>query len=448
MNLPKKSIFGATILAIVSLSSCVSSGPDAFMAKNLTSQEKSRILYEKGLALYEDKLMGKNDLGAIPEVRSYFEAAVLADPLNLKAQEYLSRTDAFKATRFNAYMKSANRLKDKKKRTDSENYELVLATRKAEELDSGNSELQKLKSDTADVRKQVIQKRVAGLGALEKKLKASKAQAEVAKLLPQTAKLIGEIQLVDPENKDAAGAKKSMDEVVYGLVRKDLDAAKAALGAGKYAAAEASLLHAEKTLRGVTRERNPELVELKYQVYFKWAQVFYGKKEYISADNRVNVALGASNTQEARDLKLKISKAVAAKSAASKGGASAKAPGKGNKNTPAVPSRDYDAEIDGILESIDATIARDDLKGAVDMIDFNSEMMKDQANKDKLAAKRGAVQERVKALYAESVAAYNEEDYETSRDGFLAVLRVSPGYEQAQAYLDKANNKIRALEGN
>ncbi len=446
MNLPKKSIFCAAILVIVSLSSCVSSGPDAFMAKNLTPQEKSRILYEKGLALYEEKLLGKNDLAAIPEVRSYFEAAVLADPMNLKAQEYLSRTDAFKATRFNAYMKSANRLKEKKKRTDSENYELVLATRKAEELDSGNSELQKLKSDTADVRKQVIQKRVAGLDALEKKLKASKAQAEVAKLLPQTAKLIGEIQLVDPENKDAAGAKKSMDEVVYGLVRKDLDAAKAALGAGKYAAAETSLLRAEKTLRGVTRERNAELVELKYQVYFKWAQEFYGKKEYISADNRVNVALGASNTPEARDLKLRISKAVAAKTAAAKGGAAAK--GQGKKTVPAVPSRDYDAEIDGILESIDATIARDDLKGAADMIEFNSEMMKEQANKDKLSAKRGAVQERVKALYAESVAAYNEEDYETARDGFLAVLRVSPGYEQAQAYLDKANNKIRALEGN
>jgi len=56
MNLPKKSIFCAAILVIVSLSSCVSSGPDAFMAKNLTPQEKSRILYEKGLALYRKGL--------------------------------------------------------------------------------------------------------------------------------------------------------------------------------------------------------------------------------------------------------------------------------------------------------------------------------------------------------------------------------------------------------
>jgi tetratricopeptide (TPR) repeat protein len=443
---PKKIIIAfISLAAAIILSACVSANTDVFIAKNMSSKEKSRIIFEKGLDLYNSKLMENNDLQAIPEVRGYFEAAVQADPENLKAQEYLSKTDAFKAHRFESYLKNAKRLRDKKGRTDGESFELVLSTQRASDLDAVNGELIKLKIDTAEIRKMVIQKRVDSLETLEKKLKASKAPSEVAKLVPQTNKIISEVQLIDPGNRDAAGVKRSMDDVVLGFAKKDLEDTRNFMTVKKYANAETCLLRAEKTLSNVTKEKNPEVVSLKYQLYFKWAQEFYAQKQYISADNRVNIAISANKTAEALDLKNRISRAVAAKSQA---GRLAKAGPKVLKPGSPLETKDYDAEIDGVLESVDATIARDDLRGAMDLIDFNIEMMKVQANVDKLQAKKAIIIDKLKSIYSDSVASYNEEDYETARDGFRSVIRIDPDYEQAQAYLEKANNKIRALEGN
>jgi hypothetical protein len=435
----------ASVVSAFILSACVSANTDVFIARNMSSKEKSRIIFEKGLDLYNSKLMENNDLQAIPEVRGYFEAAVQADPENLKAQEYLSKTDAFKAHRFESYLKNAKRLKDKKGRTDGESFELVLSTQRAADLDAVNGELIKLRIDTVEIRKMVIQKRVDSLETLEKKLKASKAQSEVAKLIPQATKIISEVQLIDPGNRNAAGVKRSMDDVVLGFAKKDLEDTRNFIAAKKYANAETCLLRAEKTLSNVTKEKNPEVATLKYQLYFKWSQEFFAQKQYISADNRVNIAIAANKTTEALDLKNKISRAAAAKSQAGK---PAKTGPKSLKIGSPVESKNYDDEIDGVLESVDATIARDDLRGAMDLIDFNIEMMNVQANIDKLKLKKAIVMDRLKSIYADSVASYNEEDYETARDGFRAVIRIDPGYEQAQAYLEKANNKIRALEGN
>jgi tetratricopeptide (TPR) repeat protein len=443
---PKKIITALFSLATaVILSSCVSANTDVFIAKNMSAKEKSQIIFEKGLDLYNAKLMDKNDLQSIPEVRGYFEAAVQADPENLKAQEYLSKTDAFKAHRFESYLKNAKRLRDKKGRTDGESFELVLSTQRAMDLDSVNGELIKLRIDTAEVRKMVIQKRVDSLDTLEKKLKASKAQSEVAKLIPQATKIISEVQLIDPGNRNAAGVQRSMDDVVLGFAKKDLEDTRNFMTVKKYANAETCLLRAEKTLSNVTKEKNPEVASLKYQLYFKWAQEFFAQKQYISADNRVNVAIAVNKSAEALDLKSKISRAVAAKSQAGK---TANTGPKSLKIGSAAESKNYDDDIDGVLESVDATIAREDLRGAMDMIDFNIEMMKVQTNIDKLQAKKAIVMDRLKSIYNDSVTSYNEEDYETARDGFRAVIKIDSDYEQAQAYLEKANNKIRALEGN
>ncbi len=100
-----------------------------------------------------------------------------------------------------------------------------------------------------------------------------------------------------------------------------------------------------------------------------------------------------------------------------------------------------------MLQTVDSAIARGDLPGAWDLINANVLKVKQQANKDKLTAKKAVIEAKMKTLYADSVAAYNDEDYETARDGFRMIVKINPGYEQAQAYLDRANTKIRALAG-
>jgi len=67
--------------------SCTTFQTNSFIQKNLTQEEKAELIFQKGLTLYNTKLIEKNDLKAIPEVRSYFVAALRANPDHLRALE-------------------------------------------------------------------------------------------------------------------------------------------------------------------------------------------------------------------------------------------------------------------------------------------------------------------------------------------------------------------------
>jgi len=53
----------------------------------------------------------------------------------------------------------------------------------------------------------------------------------------------------------------------------------------------------------------------------------------------------------------------------------------------------------------------------------------------------------LKPVYTAGIDAYNEEDYELAQDKFSQIVEIQATYEQAQAYLDRANSKLRALSG-
>jgi hypothetical protein len=177
--------------------SCTTFQTNSFIQKNLTQEEKAELIFQKGLTLYNTKLIEKNDLKAIPEVRSYFVAALRANPDHLRAQEYLVKTDTFKTSRLETYIKRARTLKDQKTRTDAEDYELVLAVKHAQEIDNLNGDVIKLWIDTGDVRKQVIQRRTNRLAELDISIRSAKTKTELNKQLVQVAKLMNEIANID-----------------------------------------------------------------------------------------------------------------------------------------------------------------------------------------------------------------------------------------------------------
>jgi len=115
------------------------------------------------------------------------------------------------------------------------------------------------------------------------------------------------------------------------------------------------------------------------------------------------------------------------------------------KKAPA--ARDYDADIQEILGSIDVQIKAKKPAEAMNLVRTNQSRLKAQANLDKLAAKTAEIKKLVASMYQDGIAAYNDEDYETARAAFLKVVQYDAGYEQAQAYLDRAETKLRALSG-
>jgi tetratricopeptide (TPR) repeat protein len=413
-------IFSLFILAGI-LASCATSGADAFLAKNVPAEDRADLLFKQGVIQYNDALIARNDLTAIPNVRLFFVNALMIDPMNAQAQAYIDKVDGFRNASFSKNLAKAQRLQAKDKRTDSEDYELALAVARASTINPSDTALIKVKYASASARKAAVQKRVDKLSAIETKILAEKKSLTLGKLVPQATRVIAEIEGIDPGNSSASSTRKNIDSYIMGLARKDIDTAKVKLADKKYGEAEAAIIRAEKTVANINPDTANEIQTLKYQIYLRWGTTLLGMQKYGSAEEKANIAMAINRSPEALDLKSKINKASTA--------------------------RDYDAEINDIASDIDNSIAQGELVGAWNSIAAISTKVTKQSSKDILASKKAAVLEKVKAVYADGITAYNEEDYDEAKGKFRTVLKIDANYEQAQAYLDRTNNKIRALSG-
>jgi hypothetical protein len=423
---PKKSLgiqlaFLAGLLVAIISSSCASTQSNLFILSETTPKEKSDILTAKGIDMYDTLLMEKNDLSAIPKTRMFFVNALRAYPLNKQAETYLIRVQSFKAERLGAYIKRATALEGKKTLTDRESYELCLSVKHALEIDSYSPEANKLDRDIFDIRRQVIAKREAGLDSLEKKLMAEKTRAGVEAIVPQTARLINEITQIDSNNRAAEASHRAVDAFVADRIGKDVDAAKAAIAKKDWAGSEAAILRAERILVGFGRALPPNIKSLRRQTYLEWAKALYAHGKYELADVKVSAVLAISPGPVALDLKARIFKAR--------------------------KERSIDSYLPDALEAIDSRIDAGDFSGAWIRINAGLAQAEARESKDQLAARKSAVLEKLSGVYERAVAAYNEEAYEDARDGLRTVIAIVPGYQQAAAYIEKTNTKLRALGG-
>jgi tetratricopeptide (TPR) repeat protein len=409
------------VLLVAFLASCATSGPDAFLAKNVPAPDRADLLFKQGVIQYNDQLIGQNNLNAISNVRQFFENALLIDPLNTQAQSYIDKVDNFKAASFAKNLAKAQRLQAKDKRTDAEDYELALAVTRASTLKPSDTALLKVKFASADARRAVVQKRVTKLSAIESKILSEKKSLALGKLVPQATHAIAEIESIDPGNSAASSTRKNIDSYIMGLARKDIDTAKAKLEAKRYGEAEAAILRAEKTVANINPETANEIQTVKYQIYLRWGNTLLGMQKYGSADDKADIAMAINRTPEAVDLKSRINKASTA--------------------------RDYDAEINDIAAGIDSSISSGDIVGAWNTISSVSAKVTKQSSKDILSAKKDAVLEKVKGVYNDGIASYNDEDYDDAKSKFRTVIKIDANYEQAQAYLDRTNTKLKALAG-
>lgn len=411
----------AGILA-ATLVSCATSGSNAFLINETTPQEKAQFLFSEGKDRYQTEILENNNLAMLPKVRQFFTEALALDPLHPEAQKYIDDLDAFRLKKLNSYKASAQRLAASGKRTPAQDYELVYDAKLAGDLDAGDKDVQKLASSIKDVRTSVIAGKEKDLAAALAKIEAEKNQQAAIKQIKDASRILADLKKVDPANKAASDADAKLNAKVDAFVQKDMDAANKALAAKKYADAEAAILRVERTFAAVSQKPEASATALKYQIYFGWASSLFDAKKYQSASDRAAVAVKTNRTLEAVALKAKIDKAASA--------------------------HDFDADIADILAAVDARIASGDPAGAMALIGDNLGKLKVQANKDNLAAKKDAVRAQLKAIYQDAIGLYNEEDYEGARQKFKAVVTADPGYEQAQAYLDRTETKIKALAGN
>jgi len=250
---------------------------------------------------------------------------------------------------------------------------------------------------------------------------AEKTRAGVEAIIPQTARLISEITQIDSTNRDAEVIRKAVDAFVDDRIGADVDAAKAAMAKKDWAGSEAAVSRAERILAGVGRNLAPSIQSLRRKTYLEWAKALFAQGKYELADVKVSAALAIASGPVALDLKTRIFKARKA--------------------------RTIDSDLSDALEAIDSKIDAGDFRGAWTLIGVALAQAKARDSRDQLAARKAAVLDKLGGVYERAVAAYNEEAYEDARDGLRTVIAIVPGYQQAAAYIEKTNTKLRALGG-
>ncbi|HNQ96555.1 MAG TPA: hypothetical protein PKH81_00495 [Treponemataceae bacterium] len=409
-------------LSALLLGACAT-GPDLFIAKQIPVADKADMLFRNGKIQYEEQLVKNDDLTAIPRVRKYFENTLEIDPIHPEAEAWIVKVDRFSKKSFDDNIAKAKRLRDKGKRSSAEDFAMVLAVKKAGDIKTFDKDLLFLRKDTSSVRKEQIQTRLDKLTALQTDALATTNTRTLARIGSRSLPIYEQLEAIDPGNGDAKKAMIAINTHITSLAQTDIDAAKKYLEGRHYGDAEGAILRAEKALAGTAAASSEEITTIKYQIYYRWASALYLLNKWNLSNDKVNRALAIKRTNEAVALKAKL-----------------------NKGTAETP-RDYDSEAADIIADIDAMIARGQLSQALSRIETSVPLMKKKENQDAISSRKAAVMEAVKKTYNEGIASYNEEDYEMARDRFTQVVRIQGDYEQAQAYLDRTNGKLKALSG-
>lgn len=363
MIMKKTFYFGAMASLVLLASSCTTMRANMLLLRETTPEEKSELMFKDGLEKYQTEVLQRQNLGAIPSVRTRFADALKLNPENAAAKKYLADLEAFRTKQFELNLATANDLSKKEKRTPTQDYDLVVAVKKMKELDSAAPETKVLLKTTAPVKTEVIKNSSDALSALQKEIDAETDRAVKLKKLNSARRLADNILLIDPINPSVNLARDGIEKKIADLTAPSEESGTKTAGTTAKTASKTTVKASAKPVKG------------------------------------------------------------------------------------APPAYDYDADILEILGSIDVQIKADKPADAMNLIRTNETRLKAKANLDKLAAKKAEVQKLAAKLYQDGISRYNDEDYESARALFIKVVQYDSGFEQAQAYLDRSETKLRALSG-
>lgn len=410
----------AVALVALLVAGCASTGDDGFLVKNLDDVNKAIALTNQGVAAYNSYLVQQGAFDKAQAVKEYFVVALRFDPQNARAKQYLDKVEGFKTALVKDRLKTANGLLAKPKRSESEDFALVVALQTAVSVDPSNDTAAKLLKDNAAIQSTLVE-------SFLQKSKDSQAKAsdpalsdsarESANVLAydNAAKAVA----VSPSNAQAVKQKASLAGELDKAFAKRKDSAAKLVAARKFDEAKAELGRLGTLDAKLGRTHAAEIAGLTYDLYYQWAKALYAKVLYQDADDKLDTAIAAKKGDDAIALK----KQIAAKLA----------------------SVDQTAAFDAALPEIDRLLAKGDLVGANKRIVSATKLSSDKAKLAQLDSRRGKIADALGPIYEKGVAAYRAEDFKVAIDQLSIVVSIDSEYEQASDYLDKARDKQKLL---
>jgi hypothetical protein len=396
------------------------SANDAFLLKALDDQAKAQALTNEGIQEYQIHLVQRHEYDQIPQIRQYFTTALSYDPGNTQAQQYVSIVDNFKSQRLSANVRAATRMMAKAKRSDEENYALFVTLQAAATIDPTDKRVQKMLSDTAQDRSQLVASYVSKSKAAVAGLTDSSSDAQREKAYLESLQWANRAMDVDPNNGAARGQAGAATGELTKLVTARTAAIQKLIANLKFTDARSQIASLNRLNRRTGNTFDDQVGTVSYSLNYSWAKWLYGQKDYDTAETRVDAALTVERTDEAVALKRRI---VAMRTKADTG-----------------------QSFDAGLKDIDRLIAAGELVSANRRIVSMARVTTNSDEQSTLDDRRQTILGKLKDIYDQGVQAYRDEDFKTAIELLQTVVAIQVDYEQASDYLDRARSKEKVLE--
>lgn len=414
----KKALLFLVLLPLVVLG-CTSTG-DQFLVQKLDDQSKAAALTTAGIDEYQLYLVHKQAFDQVPRIKEYFNVALRFDPTNTQAQQYLVLIDDFKNQKLKANLTNATKVLAKPKRTDDDNYTLLVSLQTAYRIDSTNTAVQKMLSDTAPDRARLVDsylaKAKASLSGIDDKTPDATREKQYSDAYPNISKALD----IDPKNAAALAQMNTVKTEVGKLATKRVTAIQTLVATAKYADARTQLNALNDVNRKTGNNYDTDVRTASYNLNFTWAKALFAQKDYANADARTDAALAVSRTAEATSLKRQIGDIRGKTDAA--------------------------ATFDATVQDIDRLIASGQLVSAQRKINALARTTTDQTKQTALDTRSQSILDKIKDIYSQGVDAYRNEDYKNAIDLLQTVVGVQVDYEQAGDYLEKAQEKQKVID--
>jgi soluble cytochrome b562 len=391
-----------------------------FMVQKLDNSEKSRAITDKGIRLYKSELENKEKYEMIEEIKEYFTVALRLDPENQRAEEYVKNIESYISRKVREKIDKANNFLKKKKRTEKEDFQLVLYVQQAYTLEPRNKDVQKLLKEINELSNKLIIKYIEMAQLTRKEIGDNDTIEEKVRVYSECIESINKALLIDAQHPAAKREKKYFMDELSGFFNQQMNDAEKHYKSGDFQGADKKIPLLIEINKALDDRYRKELNDLIYKINLKWASVLFDEKKYSLAEVKIKKAVRIKRTKESEKLKDNIMK-------------------KKEKS-------DFSEGFDDLLSDIDDLIKSKDLINAHKKITYGLENAANSTQTGKLKKREQAFKRELAKLYEEAINYYIEEDFKEAMRLFKVIIAIDKDYKQAQSYYNKAQSKQKLLE--
>lgn len=410
-----------SFVCILFLTGCASIPKDNyFFIDNLPDREKAQIIAQKGADLYLSEILEKENYRRLPEIREYFEVAHRFDPENKLAKEFLERADQFPENKIKELVTLADKLLEKKNRTEKENFQLIYVINKVNELDSKNEDIKRLKKETREILNTLID---SYLDKANKELDNIKKDDDPDSRIGIYLKAVGHCSKaleLDPGNSKVLSEKRAIESDMDSILSKLLKTVKNYFSEDDFQNAENLLIICRKVIGKADTKYENDIKKTSYKLFYKWAAVLLENKEYKNAETKINAAISSQKTSQALEL----------------------------KDTITILRRDDDFtnSFNKWLDEIDSLIKKQRLDTAYDRIQSIESRTQENIYIQELKKREIAIKKGLPAVYDKALKFYKKDNFKEAIKLLKMIIHIDENYKQAKDYLDKAEARQKLLD--